>query len=351
MKYIFTFFLTILYVGISFSQCNKLTKAVKIAEKSFDEGDLENASSQLITVLNQEKSPCPVERRKAELLLAEVALFMNQDSIADIAFRSALRISPRYKVDTTLKSIDLYYFAQDYRTVPKFSIRPYIGINNYEFKNLQYFPTPTIEYLYNISQNQAQTLSAELGYSLGLQVGWHPTTFLEVGLGAAYNIKNIEIQKSIGIKELVLLENQSWVTIPALVKINLAHQDFIPKIIIGAEYSYLINAVLSDASNGNIKRDDHKININELRNKHHYSYVLGIGSDFRLSRINRNYFSFEIKYSNQRTALVNAENRYNHPGALFGLGYVDNDIPIGVHHLEVSLGLSITKYRVQKIKK
>ena len=341
-------------ISISIGQCNQIAKSVKIAEKHFDEGNLEKASSELISILNKDGIPyCAVERRKAQLLLTEIALFMNQDSIADIAFRSALNISPRYKVDTTLKSIDLYYFSQGYRTVPKFSIRPYLGLNNYDFKTLNYFPTPNSSNRYNINidDDSANVRKTDLGYAIGLQGSWHPTTFLEIGIGGAFSIKNIDLEKVIGVKTLLLKENQSWVNIPILAKINLAHQNIIPKIITGIEYSYLVNATLSETANGNIKTDDKKININDLRNKHHYAYVLGIGSDFRFSKINRNYFSIEIKYSNQRTVLVNSANRYNHPATLFGLGYIDDDIPPGMHHLEVSMGLSITKYRVQKIKK
>ncbi len=354
MKYIFTFFFFILSVSTSLGQCNQLTKAVKSAEKYFDDGNLEEASSQLISILKQEGVPyCPIERRKVQLLLTEISLFMNQDSIADIAYKAALEISPRYKVDTTLKSIDLYYFSQGYRTIPLFSIRPYLGINNYDFNNFDYFPVPDAANRYNVSidDTSANLRTTDLGYNVGLQASWHPITFLEVSLGVAYSIKNIDIEKFIGVKTLSLRENQNWISIPVLARINLAHQDVIPKIITGIEYSYLVNATLSETANGNIISNNDKVNINSLRNRYHYAYVLGIGSDFRFSRINRNYFSIEIKYSNQRTALVNAGNRYNNPVTLFGLGYVDDDIPIGTHHLELSIGLSITKYQVQKIKR
>lgn len=354
MKYIFTFLFIALSINISLGQCNLIAKSIKLAEKHFDEGNLEKASAELITILNQQDIPyCGVERQRAQLLLTEIALFMNQEGIADTAFRTVLDITPRYKVDTTLKSIDLYYFAQGYRTVPKFSLRPYLGLNNYDFNRINYFPTPTPSNRYNVNidDTSANVRGTDLGYTFGLQASWHPTTFLEIGIGGSYCIKNIEIEKVIGVKTLSLKENQRWINVPALAKINLAHQNIIPKLIAGVEYNYLVNATLSEVANGNIKADDNKFNINDIRNRHHYAFVLGLGSDFRFSKFNRNYFSFEIRYSNQRTALVNAENRYNNPLSLFGLGYVDDDIPIGIHHLEISFGLSITKYRTQKIKK
>jgi hypothetical protein len=354
MKYIFTLFICVLLTGIALGQCSQIAKSVKTAERLFDEGDLEKAATELKAVLNRKDIPyCGVESLRAQLLLTEIALFMNQDSLAKVAFKTALSISPRYKVDTTLKSMDLYYFSKNYRTVPKFSYRPYVGVNNYPFKNRNYFPTPSPSNRYNINidDTSASIRTADLGYNVGISVSWHPTTFLEIALGGDYGIKNIDIEKPIGVKTLLLRENQTWVNVPILTKIALGTQSVIAKGFAGVEYSYLINATLSEPSNGNISTDDNEVNINDLRNKHHYSYLLGVGFDVRPSKLTKNYLSIELKYSNQRTAMVNAEKRYSNLVTLFGLGYVDDDIPIGVHHLELSIGLSLTQYRVQEIKR
>ena len=69
------------------------------------------------------------------------------------------------------------------------------------------------------------------------------------------------------------------------------------------------------------------------------------------SRFLKHYFSVELRYDNQRTAIVDASKRYQNAETVFGLGYIDDDIPIGTGYIELSLGISFTKYKVQRIEK
>lgn len=352
MKYIVTIFILSFMSFQAMGQCNLIAKAIKSAEKYYDEGDLLKAAAELNAILEQNLGECKVEKVRAQILLTEVNLFSNQDSSAEESFKKALGIQPLYKVDTTLKSIDLFYFSRNYRTVPLFTLRPYVSINNLPLDNLDYFRTPTDADRYSTGNNRdsANIRTPRGAFTYGAHFSWHPSNLIEIGTGVAFSNRDINIVKRLGpnIKTAFLEENQNWLTIPVLAKIKLGHQRHIPKLIIGGQYGFLLSATMTEQTNNNINSSP--INIGDLRHKHHYFYSLGLGYDVRPTNALKHYISFELRYDNQRTAIVNTENRYQNPETLFGLGYVDDDVPIGTGYVELSIGISFTKYKVQRIK-
>jgi hypothetical protein len=417
MKFTLIFILLLVGSAVNLNaqnDCAKLIKGTKKAEKLYDEGNLRESALLLDTLLtNVQYSTCSEEYLKAQILLTKANLFMNQDSLADISYRKVLKEDPMYQLDTgitAIEPIDLYYFSNQYQTVARWSLAVGVvsGRFNFPFSNSKNNKTISrINNFINIDNSPSfynTTVTAEkseslsrprykTGTGIGLEarLSFHPTNWLELGVGAQFERRSFEIEYPLtysyynfqsffpatsspnlsGPEEqqdlIQIKENQNWLNVPVTVRFNFSVKNFTPVLYFGGEFSYLQNSTIpiGEIQRGGVKNDG-EINLKDLRNRVQYGLLGGIGFKYRISKITQHYIYFNLQYSrniesinkveawfddeyyNKDNKWADSEKREVIDELLYKFGYMDSDIRLG--YLQASLGFVFTKYKAKKKK-
>ncbi|MGB0983251.1 MAG: hypothetical protein ACPG19_04360 [Saprospiraceae bacterium] len=394
MKYIliFAFLLVGSAVSLNAQQCPELIKAIKTAEKLYDDGSLKESADSLNILTKIRASDCPDNYLKAQVLLTKIHLFLNQDSLADVSFRKVLNTSPMYRPDTEIEPIDLYYFAEKYETVPKWSLAVGLTAGRFDFPfdnndangNINGYTT-TVDAGDNKGESPLARPKYETATGIGgeVRLGYHPTNWLELAIGAQFERRSFDVQYPLtynynsfqsdllGFNPPILLEaelsqelvqikeNQNWINIPVTVRFNFSIKDFTPVIYLGGEFSYLQNTFITNGEiqRGSVKNDDN-ISLNDLRVRGQYGLLGGIGFKYRDSKNTKNYLYLNIQYSRYIGAINDIQDWFDYTDGsdkkevveelLYKFGYMDSDIRLG--YIQASLGYVFTDYKVKKKK-
>ena len=374
MKYIYTKILVILVVLLpfkeGFSQCTKLIKGLKQAERLYDNGGLSEAATLIDSLLvGINTSDCPNDIKKAKVLLTKLHLFMNQDSVATTHWKDALVIDPLYIPDTLLEPIDLFYFSRKYRTIPSrtISIELLSGFAN--IKKLENFYTTDVNIAPIPDAEPIKTQFKREGFGTGARVrmGYHLNSFFELSLGVEFDQRQYGIEYSLdyssfndviapNLSKIVhITERQRWWSIPLTARLNLSRKNVMGTLYCGGEYSYLANARLTSIDRGGVFEDteNQDFNVTSSRNSINLGLIAGAGLKFRPSKMTKNYITINFQWSKYLNPINDIENRFNYGTdtqkeyitqlLLFKYGFMDENIEM--NYLQFSLCYELTKYR------
>ncbi len=357
----FVFIMSLVFNPASLSgQCAELTKTVKKAEKYFDEGNLERSVELLEKTLSNRKfRTCWEEIKKANVLLTQAYLFMNKDSLATKSYDDVLYADPMYKADSSLESIDLVYFARRFHTVPRLTLTFAASLNSHSFLN-QIVSTENINGTGMINNNfdgnanNKTVYSNYTGAGIGLRLGFHITTWLEIAAGVNYRNSGFKLEKTlytsnsddltslISNEKINITERHQWIDIPVTLRINLSTKSWVPVIFFGGEYNQLLYAKFINSSRGGYT-SNLIIDVLEQRQASQYGWIAGLAFKYRPSSTIKDFLTINMKYYQGLKLINDPNNKYANSTLYLDLGYVDDDIYIG--YFEVSVGYSLTRYR------
>ena len=373
-------------VSVSLAQlekedCDYLLKDVQI---NYNMGLLDDVlSSDLIDCLVSSNKRLLTRQDKvaAYRLFTESFLFMNQIDSASRQYEKLLLQDPLHRVTPNDKtaSYDLIYLSNTYRKKPIFSLYGNIGVNYSRIKVLQPYSID------NSADKNYDATGSNIGVSggLGFEIPvWEMTKPLPIdfdlvlevnAVNRVYNYKDSlylnvtqedarfenpdeSIRANITSEPLLygsttFIENQLWMDIPLMVKINWRSKKdrekaskVVPYVYVGMNNSFLLNAQLKDLRRSTIEESDlDAVNKTEEKQKHRifslnrkgeegipeplrsgYNVSLLAGAGLKL-RLERNYFFLDLRYNHFFLNNVNRKNRYSDIELLYSFAYVDSD--------------------------
>lgn len=348
---------------------------LKEAEKSYEEGKLEEIPSILKSCL--EVGFSPDQKIQAYRLLTMTYLFDDKKNLANESIQNLLKIDPEYVVNPALDPAELIYLLDSYQTLPKFSIGFIAGTN---FSKVAPTEAYGIDNTFNDPENVSSGILSTAGpetspnephwkYSPG-GIGFHGGIVgsymlfrnLNLHIEPSYYFTKFTYTKNYTLNEftntsdslnnlgnLELNETHGWIQIP----LNLTYDiKLSPKlnsfVRLGGTYGRLLNAggtftreYPQSASLAPVTGPQEDLKLH--RNTSNYWITGGVGLKYK---IKKGVLFVDVRYQYGMQNMVNAAQRYSNTTLLYKYNYVDDNF--NLDNLAISIGAAKSFYKPKK---
>lgn len=296
-------------------------------------------------------------RQRANLLLAETYLLLEDPIGAEQSYLNVLRANPEYLTDQNRDPIDLVYLSGKFTATPIFSLHGYVGPN-----------IAPVRVIHDVRiGGEAYTNEkyyVRLGWQAGAGVDFNYNDYLSAALDlnfshTTYRHRTYDL---FGInKDIVeFMGHQTWVTLPVSVKYSQSQGKIRRYGYVGFSFNYLMTANADvdidnrDTKVGDVDTDEYlsftksltKIGVSENRAKLDGSLFVGGGLKYKYKL---DYFYLDLRYSFGMRNLVDPNNRFNTTNEGLPYPYVDDDFRMD--NLAISVGYIHPLYKPRKLKK
>jgi hypothetical protein len=340
------FFVLLLVTLFTFLQAhaqeqNLCTQTLKKALKTYDDGRISAVPAMLDSCLKDGFTRA--EKLQAYRLLVLSYIFQDEDEKAEESLLLLLKEDPEYKVNEVLDPAEFVNLYKTYRTLPFISIGIVGGVNQSRIKLLNEFSTD------NVNSSPVK-YKPGIGFQFGLVADILLYRNFQVNTTFLYSGKKYETSsdKMFGYTSLKLVESQSWLELPVVLKYNFGKN----KLKFFAEAGMSGNLFLSskaDVTRISIANDNDasgpSVAMSNLRNKLNYAAVFGGGARYKLGY---GYLMLDIRYSMGMRNVVNAKNRYSDNELIYYYGFIDSNYKL--NNISVSFGYLKSLYKPKKIK-
>jgi hypothetical protein len=290
-------------------------------------------------------------RQRANILLAETYLLLDDPLGAERSYLEILRANPEFVPDKGRDPIDLVYLGSKFTATPIFSLYGRIGSNvsfMHAIMTRTAFPGDTHDQ-YHLKP----------GINIGAGLDFNYDENLSLGIEANYVFTAYQFQRTsvFGLDRESLYDKQSWVRFPLLLKFTDAKGKYRPFGYIGYAFDILLadKATLTyndrTFTDGRIIPDEREspvLQFTPKRNKFNRAIILGGGLKYKLGL---NYAFFDVRYSMGMTNIVKVnrtiEDQAEDPA--FTWGHIDN--LVRMNNLSISVGYIYPLYKPRKLKK
>jgi len=289
------------------------------------------------------------QRQRANLLLTQVYLLLDDPDNAEKSYLNVLRANPEYETDMARDPIDVVYLSKKFTAFPIFSISARIGANTSPMRVIQRIDPG----------GEASTLnkySLRAGWQIGLGVDWNITkqVALVAEMNYAFTSYGKKQVKFIGDEE-EFTSRQNWVSLPLSVKYADTQGRIRPYGYAGFAFHFLfsdkgqINLLKQDIINNQvtaIPAESPTLKFTEYRNQFNQSVFFGGGVRYK---IGLDYVFADLRYSVGLSNVVKATSTYGFDGPMIEWGHVDDYFRMD--NLAVSVGYVKPIYKPSKVKK
>jgi hypothetical protein len=289
------------------------------------------------------------QRQRAYLLLTQTYLLLEDPIAAENAYLEVLRANPEFVTDADRDPIEVVYLSKKFTADPIFSLHAQIGSS-----------AAVVRVIHDV--DLASTSSTREKYSLRptlhLKVGadWHFYNRFSVSTGLKYSALSFQFEESdkYGEDREEMIERQSWLSIPLVIKYSDDKGKFRPYSFMGFSADILLSdkaqIKIFNVEPDGISKDAESTSINFMpkRNAFNYSFLLGGGLKLKYGL---DYFFAEASYAFGFTNVVKPEAIYSNNGVntdVLPYGHVDNYFR--VDNLSVSIGYIRPLYKPRKLK-
>ena len=318
------------------------------AQEDFNEGHLYGIPGLLSDCL--EKNQNTEWRQRANLLLAETYLLLEDPLGAEQSYLNVLRANPEFLPDQTRDPIDLVYLSRKFTASPLFSFWASAGPN-----------VSPVRVIHDVNiggeAGTKEKYTLKMGYHADAGFDYHYDEHISasVGLSFASTVFKHTTTNLFGQnKDIVeMTERQSWISLPLSIKYSDNAGRFRP-------YGYLgfsVRRLLTD--NVNIKifnrdlksgdeiasSDKQSPNLNFKDKRQSFNEALFVGGGVKY-KYGLNYFFVDLRYSLGFKNVVNTDHRYD--DVTYRWTYVDDDFRLD--NLSISIGYIHPFYKARKLK-
>lgn len=297
-------------------------------------------------------------RQRANLLLAETYLLLEDPVGAEQSYLNVLWANPEFVTDEKRDPIDLVYLSRKFTATPIFAWHAFLG------------PNTSIARVIHDVRPGGETYSKEkyrlrMGWQAGGGLDFNYNDHLSASIGATFQQLTFkhETTNLFGVnKDIVnFIDKQTWVAIPLLIRLSDAKGRI-------RRYGYLgysFNVLLMNRADVEIRNRDGQpqepgepveltsfdksisnINLGGNRNSRNSSLFLGVGLKYKYKL---DYFYVDARYSFGMKNLANIDNRFTSSSDGLPFPYVDDDFRLD--NLAVSVGYIHPLYKPRKLKK
>jgi hypothetical protein len=289
------------------------------------------------------------QRQRANLLLTQVYLLLDDPDNAERSYLNVLRANPEFESDMARDPIDVVYLSKKFTAFPIFSISGRIGANTSIARVIQ-----TID-----PGGEASTVnnySLRAGWHVGFGVDWNITK--EVALVSELNY----VLTSYGKRQVKFngdeedfTDRQNWVSLPFSLKYADTQGRIRPYGYIGVTLHWLvsdkaqINLLKKDIINNQltaIPAESPTLTFTEYRNKFNQSLFIGGGVRYK---IGLDYVFADLRYSAGLRNVVKPTSTYAGDGPMVEWAHTDDYFRLD--NIAISFGYVKPLYKPRKVKK
>jgi len=251
-------------------------------------------------------------RQRANLLLAQTYLLLDDPVGAEKSYMEVLRANPEYVTDDKRDPIDLVYLSSKFTASPVFSLFAKVG--------------PNISIIRPILRREAFAGSFDKQYILrpGFQaavgVEWHYDDKLSASVEGNFAFTSYKLERTgvFGRDMIEMKDNQTWVRIPLFIKYSDDQGQYRPygyagisaDILLTDRATFLYTDVNLESTEegpalGQQPAESPVLNLKSKRNVFNYSCFVGGGVKYKLGL---QYAFIDLRYSFGMTNLVNTQN-------------------------------------------
>lgn len=292
-------------------------------------------------------------RQRANLLLAETYLLLEDPLGAEESYLNVLRANPEYLTDASRDPIDLVYLSGKFTATPIFSLYGYAGPNITPVRTIH-----DVRIGGELTTREYNT--ARIGWQVGVGADFNYNDFISAS--AALNFSQTSFKHTstdlFGInKDIVeFTDHQSWATVPISVKYCQAQGKFRRYGYAGFSFNYLLGDKADvdlknrDATEGETLQEFTKAisNIDMMQNRARWNSSVFIGGGVKY-KYKLDYFFVDLRYSFGMKNVASPGNRYNSITDGLPYPYVDDDFRID--NLALSVGYIHPLYKPRKLKR
>lgn len=353
-KRIIAALLLIFFIGRSALAQDECELILIQAQEEFNAGHLSSIPAMLKDCLD--KNQRRDWRQRANLLLAETYLLLEDPIGAEASYLNVLRANPEYLTDQSRDPIDLVYLSGKFTATPIFSLHGYAGPN-----------ISPVRVIHDVRiGGEAYTKEkyyARLGWQVGVGADFNYNDYLSAAADLSFSNSSYRHKTSdlFGVnKDIVeLIDHQTWLAIPLSVKYCESQGKFRRYGYIGYSLNYLVAANADvEINNRDAKAGDTgedllsftksltKVNLGGNRAPFNSAFFLGGGIKYKYKL---EYFYLDLRYSFGIKNIVDSDNRFNTVNEGLPYPYVDDDFRMD--NLAISVGYIHPLYKPRKLKK
>jgi hypothetical protein len=259
-------------------------------------------------------------RQRANLLLAETYLLLENDSASEESYLEVLRANPEYETDQQRDPVDLVYLSSRFTATPIFTLSGKIGPNVSIIRTLVERGTTTDE------SDRRYTLMPGLQAGVGLDYNYSQKISAMIEANFVFSAYKQKTEGFFGRDEKEVYDRQSWIRIPLGIKYSSIKGRYRPYGYAGFSMDILLgdrSTITYKDQNYNpasdrvesIDRESPILKIKSQRNTFNRSVFVGGGVKYK---VKLNYIFLDLRYSFGLTNLVNPTNSiydYNREGS------------------------------------
>jgi tetratricopeptide (TPR) repeat protein len=277
--------------------------------------------------------------QRANLLLAETYLLLQDNEKAEECYLKVLKANPEYVTDEKRDPIDLVYLSKKFTSDPIFSIGGMVGMN-------ASFVRPINDAVIAPQYDREESYSSRLGGQVSVYGDYHYSPKISATLEVNYSFCSFSHRTEgmfhAGNYSLEFTEKQSWIGVPLLVKYSDHKGSLRPYCYGGLGFNFLIADKASLVLNGN--NESPEINYKGVRNSFARTLIVGAGAKYKWKL---KYLFGEVRYSAGLSNMTNSAGRY--PDINTTWPYADDDFRLD--NLTISIGYVHPLYNPRKLKK
>jgi hypothetical protein len=289
------------------------------------------------------------QRQRANLLLTQVNLLLDDPENAERSYLNVLRANPEFETDMARDPIDVVYLSKKFTAFPIFSISGRIGANTSIARVIQ-----TID-----PGGEASTVndySLRAGWQVGFGVDWNITK--EVALVSELNYVLTSYGKrqvKFNGDEEEFIDRQNWVSLPFSLKYSDTKGKIRPYGYVGFALHWLvsdkaqINLLKQDFFNNQltaIPAESPTLNFTKYRNQFNQSFFVGSGVRYK---IGLDYVFADLRYSVGLSNVVKPTSTYAGDGPMIEWAHADDYFRLD--NIAISFGYVKPLYKPRKVKK
>lgn len=277
--------------------------------------------------------------QRANLLLAETYLLLQDNEKAEVCYLKVLKANPEYVTDEKRDPIDLVYLSKKFTSDPVFSIGGMVGIS-------ASFVRPINDAVIAPQSGRTEGYSTRFGGQVSAFGDYHYSPRLSATLELTYSFCSFAYRAegmfNAGNYFLDFTEKQSWIGVPLLIKYSDDKGSLRPYCFGGLGFNFLVSDKVSMVVNGT--EESPEIDYREARNSFARTLIVGAGAKYKWKL---KYIFGEVRYSAGLSNLMNSAGRY--PDYNTTWPYADDDFRLD--NLTISVGYVHPLYNPRKLKK
>jgi len=347
-------FVRSLGIGLIFSVCfttyaqknDDCEQVLNSAADEFNAGRFYGIAAQLNSCLD--KGFSREQRQRANLLLTQVYLLLDDPENAERSYLNVLKANPEFEADMSKDPIDLVYLSQKFTAFPIFSFSGRIGPNTSPIRVIQ-----TID-----PGGEASTLnkySLRAGWQVGLGVDWNITRKIALVSELDYvmtSYKKKQVKFNGDLEEFT--DRQNWLSIPISIKYSSIQGEIRPYGYVGVALHWMasdrgqITLLKQDVINDQltaIPAESPRLNLTEYRNQFNQSLFVGGGVRYK---IGLDYIFADLRYSFGLRNVVIPPSTYDYDGPMAEWAHADDYFRID--NAAISFGYVRPIYKPRKVK-